>query len=326
MRRCHYQLRLIATVAAVVAAVAPIGATAATLQTRFSRSIAVGVPAEPVSLRPGHTAQLPIRVINPGTTPVTVTVKGEGVALGNAGKVTLTGRPDPLWAGRETVPSGEYSIEAQSYVDLTITVHMPLRIAPDLYFIGFLVTPVASGSGVVQVNQIGSFVTINVPGPRTRSLAAVLYGPTGGWHIGNVVIGSGVDGTLVVRNTGKSAVQFWGENDVSTFFNDAPGQKRLGVSLLPIGRYRSFPATAGSSFPLAVVTMAVSVVYPRTTQASTRQIAITRSYWVINPWLIGAVFLVIVLSVVWRGVVRPRRPRKRPRLARARAAGSLSGR
>ena len=44
---------------------------------------------------------------------------------------------------------------------------MPTQIGPDLYYIGFLVSPVPTVSGeVVVINQIGAFLTIDVPGPR----------------------------------------------------------------------------------------------------------------------------------------------------------------
>ena len=46
------------------------------------RSIAVSVPPDPVSLGPGQVGVVQLRVVNPGTTPVRVTVTGRGLTLG----------------------------------------------------------------------------------------------------------------------------------------------------------------------------------------------------------------------------------------------------
>ncbi|MGC1185745.1 MAG: hypothetical protein WBA31_11450, partial [Candidatus Dormiibacterota bacterium] len=218
---------------------------------------------------------------------------------------TLTGRPDPEWSTWASFPAGEHTIQPQSYIDLVGTVRVPAHLPPNLYFIGFLVTPVATGSGVVQINQIGSFVTINVPGPRAGRLTAAFRGPQG-WHIGNFVLGSGVRGTLVVRNTGKTAVQFWGENNVTSPLDGEPGQHRIPVSLVPAGRYREFSLGGAGWLPVDIVAMGISVTYPGRTSLSTRQILITRSYWVIAPWVILAFLIVVALLAAWWALPRRR--------------------
>ncbi len=272
------------------------------------RSIAVTVPAQPVSLNPGETSQVDIQVFNLGTTPVAVTVKGMGIVLGNNGKVRLTGAPDPQWSSRTVFPSGGLAVPARNSIDVAITVKMPTHIAPDFYYIGFLVTPVATGSGIVAINQIGDFVTINVPGPRVRRLSAVLLAPIGGIHLGDVVIGSGVVGSVKVRNIGKSAVQFWGENEVTTWLRGAdPTQDRIGLSLLPGGLFRSFGVTAKPAFLIDVVTMTVSVTYLGTTLASTKQVLMSRSFLVINPWVIVAACALVILGLLWWTRSRRRR-------------------
>ena len=202
----------------IVVVVAPFGALAASPPSpgpNAPRSIAVSVPADAVSLVPGETSPVQIRVVNPGSAPVTVTVRGEGINLGDNGTTTFTGAPDAQWAGRTDFPPGRLIVPAQGFLDLSITVHMPLHISSDLYYIGFVVTPVPAVSGsVVVINQIGAFFIINVPGPRDRELAANLTVPgftVGPIHIDSLVIGDQVAGQLSAHNIGPSSVQFFGE-------------------------------------------------------------------------------------------------------------------
>jgi len=88
---------------------------------------------------------------------------------------------------------------------------MPSNISPDLYYVGFLVSPVPSGGGSVTViNQIGAFFIINVPGARDRALTADLDVPgftAGPIHIASLIVGDSVIGRVVTHNIGPSAVQ-----------------------------------------------------------------------------------------------------------------------
>ena len=279
-----------------------------------ARSIAVSVPADPVTLNPGETAAIPIRVLNPSVSPVTVTVKGEGVTLGDNGRTTFTGRPDPLWAARTTYPRGAIAIRGEHYVDLAITVHMPALISPDLYYIGFLVTPVPTATGqVVVINQIGAFLTVDVPGPRVRSLAADLTTTGFNWgpiHLGWLVVGTQVAGKLTVENTGASSVLFFGENDVTSApISGSPSQQRISRSLLPIRRSRWFAVTAAPAFPVDVVTMTDVVTYPDRTGTGTLDIRLTRSVLVINPWVLVVLLAAVLLIVGWRVRARVKRSR-----------------
>jgi hypothetical protein len=285
------------------------------------RSIAVSVPADPVSLVPGETAQIHIRVLNPGSAPVTVTVKGEGIKLGDNGSTTFTGAPDPQWAGRTDFPPGDLTVAAQHFIDLPITVHMPEHINSDLYYVGFVVTPVPTASGVVVINQIGAFFIINVPGARDRELAADLtvagfnFGPI---HIDSLVIGDQVIGQLGAHNIGRSSVQFFGENDATSApFSGTPSQQLLAKSLLPIGRSRSFQVSAQPAFPIDIVTMSVTLTYPNQTESATKQILITKSMLVISPWVIIAVCVLIALLVMWRLYARHQRRSKQRAAARS---------
>lgn len=302
--------------------VVPLGAAAAATpipSPSSPRSIAVSVPADPVSLSPGQTAAVAIRVLNPSASAVPVTVTGEGIALGNNGTTAFTGKPDPLWADRTDFPRGAITIPAQHFVDLSIVVHMPDEISPDLYYVGFLVTPVPAASGqVVVINQIGAFLTISVPGPRARSLSAELttigfnWGPI---HIDSVVVGDHVDGKLTVDNTGASSVLFFGENDVTSApFGGPPAQQRVNRSLLPIGRSRWFAVTGTPAFPIDVVTLTDVVSYPDRTGTGTLEIVRTRSVLVISPWVFVVLLVLLALVGSWR--LRVRRRRRALRLQR----------
>ncbi len=106
-------------------------------------------------------------------------------------------------------------------------VHAPSSLKPDLYFLGFIVTPIPDPTtGVTVINQIGGFFTIDIPGPRDRRLAADLDLP--GWSILglHVFVGSDLRGTLHVHNIGQAAVRFWGETDTTTT-GGSPGQMRI---------------------------------------------------------------------------------------------------
>lgn len=268
-------------------------------------------------------------MLNPGAAPVTVTVKSEGITLGDNGTTAFTGRPDPLWGARTVFPMGGITISAQHFVDLSVTVHVPTRIGADLYYIGFLVTPVAQLSGaVVVINQIGAFLTIDVPGPRVRALSADLSTVGFNWgpiHLNTLVVGDHVDGRLTVHNIGPSSVLFSGENDVtSTPITGSPAQQRISRSLLPIGRSRWYTVTAQPAFPIDLVTMSDVVTYPDTTGTGTLEVVRTKTVLVVSPWAIVAVVALLALLGGWR--LRARHRRRLERRATARVTGTRRGR
>lgn len=280
-------------------------------------------------LTPGETAAIPIRVLNPGASPVTVTVKSEGINLGDDGLTAFTRKADPLWAGRTTFPPGDIAIPAQHFVDLSVTVHMPTHIAPDLYYIGFLVTPLPTASGeVVVVNQIGAFLTIDVPGPRVRALSADLTTAGFNWgpiHISTLVVGDHVRGTLTVRNIGASSVLFFGENDVTSApIGGMPSQQRIGRSLLPIRRSRWFAVAAEPAFPIDLVTMTDTVSFPDRTGTGTLQVVRTKTVLVISPWVVVAVCGALASFGGWTLRARHRRRLERRSVPRATAQSGRS--
>ncbi|HXC75524.1 MAG TPA: hypothetical protein VNU19_00585 [Candidatus Acidoferrum sp.] len=262
--------------------------------------------------------------MNPGSSPVTVTVRSEGITLGDNGTTAFSGRPDPLWAGHTAFPLGDITIPAQHFVDLSVVVHMPTQIDPDLYYIGFLVSPIPTVSGeVVVINQIGAFLTIDVPGPRVRALSADLTTTGFNWgpiHIDALVVGDQVDGRLTVRNIGASSVLFFGENDVTSApISGPPSQERITRSLLPIGRSRWFAVAAQPAFPIDLVTMTDTVSFPDRTGTGTLQVLRTKTVLVISPWVIVVVCGALALLGGWRLRARLRRRLERRAAARATA-------
>ena len=329
-RACALALAMV-TLTGVAPARAALGAVGA------ARQIAVSVPSEAARIGPGRTGTVPVRIVNPGSAGVTVRVVGRGVRFGDDGKVTMTDR-DPLWARRVSFPARPIAIAARSYHDVKLRVRMPARIDPDLYFIGFLVTPLSRvKANLTYVNQIGSYVTIDVPGPRTRVLAADLDLPS-------YAISSRAHATVRVRNEGRAAAVFWGESDATAMpGSPAPAQARIAGSLLPRGRSRSIVVEAKSSFPIALITMHIHIFYPGRNNATTREITLSKRVLLVQPaalWAPPGALLVGLLFLGRRRRKRRRRQtfgrRRRPapsataaidrRLARARAGAGGPGR
>ena len=263
-------------------------ATAAPKPVGGARALAVSVPPDPVPIKAGSRAKILARVINPNDEPVRVTISGRELSLGNNGKVTVGLGADLRWQKLVRFPTHELTIPAQSYLDIPLTIQVPQQIPPDLYFIGFLVTPIATGSGSLQViNQIGSFITIDVPGPRIRKLVAT-------FNVPSFVLASHVRGTLRIANTGRAAVRFWGENDTTSSPGGTYQQQRLNPSLLPTGTSRYISVYAKPAWPVGIVTMTVHVTYPGRTEATTKELTFSKRVLVVSPWvLLGLAILLL---------------------------------
>jgi hypothetical protein len=294
---------LVATVLATALAVAsPAIAGGSVKAVGGTRALAVSVPADPVPAKPGGTAQTLIRVVNPNDFAVTVTIGSRTLALGDDGKVTIGAGPDPRWTGRVQFPRGALRIPAQSYRNVGLSIHVP-KLSPDLYFVGFLVTPVAAEGGSIRViNQIGSFLTLDVPGPRLRLL-------TGHLHLPSFVLGSQASGDVRVTNLGHASVTMWGENDTTSSPGGAYAQERLGPSLLPVGRSRSIAVTGKPRWPVGIVTVSTRLTYPGRTANETRQLVLTQRVIVVSPWVPAAAGGLLALIVVAWWLRRRKQPR-----------------
>ena len=307
------KLVLLVTLAAAALAAAASSAFAGGGATGIGgpRAIAVSVPPDPVPVKPGTVTHTLIRVVNPNDRSILVTITSRRLVFGDNGKVALGAGPDPRWRRLAPFPSHEIRLPAQGYRDVPMTVHVPKKIPPDLYFIGFLVTPVPGQTGSIQViNQIGSFLTIDVPGPRERKLVGNLKLPR--W-----VFGSHTDGTLALTNAGHASVTYWGETDTSSWPGGALEQSRLPLSLLPVGLSRTIAVTGKPAWPIGLVTITTRITYPGVTEASTRELVFEKRVLVISPWV------PIVLGGLLLGVFLAWRLRRRSlRAARATALAS----
>jgi len=290
---------LVALLASVGAAQAAVGAK----PVGGPRSLAVSVPPDPVAIKPGASGKTLARISNPTGAPVKVTVVSRALSLGDNGKVAIESSPDPRWSKLVDFPKGVLTIPAESYVDVPLSVRVPAHLQPNLYFVGFLVTPVVTASGSLQViNQIGLFVTVDVPGPRMRKLTALFDVPS-------IVLGSRVSGMLRVANVGPAAVRFWGENDTTSMPGGSFEQQRLNPSLLPSQKSRYFSVTAKPAWPVGMVKMTVHVIYPGRTEATTREMTFTKQVLVVSPIVPGGGALVLlgIAAFVWRSRRRRRR-------------------
>jgi hypothetical protein len=271
------------------------------------RSVSVSVPPEPVSVEPGMPSVVNIRVLNPDTAPVIVAATPGYVQLGDEGTVTVTPNPDPLWQGKVSFPPGWlgwFVVPANGFLDVPLTVRVPAQLTPDLYFVGFFVTPLATGTGSLKiVNRVGSFVTLDVPGARYRELSASLGGS-------GFVLGSQGEKTLRVRNVGGAVVQFWAENDTSSSpGGGAPHQERFDKSILPVGHERSLTVVGKPTWPVDLVTTKVHVFYSGVTEDSTKEIVLTKRALVVNPLVPAAVLALIAAAIAW-WAIRRRRSRR----------------
>jgi hypothetical protein len=289
--------------AALLASVGAAQAAASAKPVGGPRSLAVSVPPDPLAIKPGTSAKTLARISNPTNAPVKVTVVSRALSLGNNGKVAIEPGPDPRWSTLVDFPKGVLTIPAESYVDVPLDVRVPAHLQPNLYFVGFLVTPVVTASGSLQViNQIGSFVTIDVPGPRLRKLTALFDVPS-------IVLGSRVSGMLRVANVGPAAVRFWGENDTTSVPGGSFEQQRLDPSLLPSQKSRYFSVTAKPAWLVGMVKMTVHVIYPGRTEATTKEMTFSKQVLVVSPIVPGggALLLLAVAALLWRS----RRKRRR---------------
>jgi hypothetical protein len=235
---------------------------------------------------------------------VLVKITSQQLTLGNNGKVKLSSRPGPGWERRVGWPRREVRIPADGYRDVPLTVHVPRHQAPDLYFIGFLVTPLATQNGSIEViNRIGSFLTIDVPGPRLRKL-------TGEFGLPGFVVGSHVDGTLQITNVGHAAVDFWGETDTNASPGGKRRQARLQTSLLPEGRSRTLTVSGKPAWPIGFVTITAHILYPGRTQAATKELTFSKRVLVISPWalIVLAGLLVAAALAIARARLRNLEP------------------
>jgi hypothetical protein len=211
---------------------------------------------------------------------------------------------DPQWQGRVQFAPATATIEPQQFIDVTVTVDVPSTISSDLHFVGFLVSPVATAQGQVTViNQIGSFVTLDVPGPRVALIRVTLRMP-------GFTFGRQATGTLEIANVGESSVRFWGEDSTTSWPRSTPKQQRFEKSLVPTGTTQSLTVVAKPAWPVGFVTIRGQIIYPSTAESTTTEIQFSKRVLVIDPRAIAllAAALVLVFLLWWLRRRRHRTP------------------
>jgi hypothetical protein len=293
LERTPRLLALLLVVALVVATVSTAGA-AGPAQQSGARPLAVSVPPEPTAVVLGAASLIRVRVLNPGDAPVIVTVTGGAVQLGDDGTAAVVAQADPSWQDLVDFPLTPLIVPAHGFVDAPLTVHVPAHLSPDLYFVGFLVTPEATGVGNLHIiNQVGSFVTLDVPGPRDRELSAALDGS-------RFVLGWQSQNSARVGNVGHAAVRYWAENDTTSFpGGGTPAQQRMDKSLVPVGNERSLIVVGKPAWPIGLVTMKVHIFYPGATEDATQEIVLTKRVLVVTPFAVAALAALVVAVAFW---------------------------
>ena len=244
-----------------------------------SHSLALSAPPTPIPVIPGIPSTVTIRLINPAATPVSATLTDQLAELGDNGSVRLLNEQDPRWVGRIALPPHPVTLPPRSFLPITIHIAVPATIEPDLYFIGVVATPVATGNGSVHIiSRVGALITLDVPGPRRRILHAAV-------HAGLFQLASTAHATLQVSNPGFAAVRFFGEENAPATPGEAPSPTRIQPAILPVGRHRAYQVTSTSSWPIAFVTMKVRLSYPDRTDTATKDVFASRRILLVKPWV-----------------------------------------
>jgi len=102
---------LIAAACLATAAAATEAHAAGTKPSGGSRALAVSVPADPVPIEAGSSANTLVRVVNPNGTPVDVTIASRQLMLGDDGKVSVGSGPDPRWERLARFPERDDPID-----------------------------------------------------------------------------------------------------------------------------------------------------------------------------------------------------------------------
>lgn len=268
-------------------------------------SLAVSTPSQPVNANPGQDVQTWLRVLNPGSRTVTVTVADTRLALGSDGHATFLSGPDPTFGQHiQLDPKGPITLAADSYRQIAISIAVPRRVQPGAYLVGFLVTPVVTGPGVHVVNQIGALVPLNILGPTNPRLSISLRGP--GW----LDIASSARVTVRTRNASAGGTIVFGE----IFTQGTPTGPNLDVrippELLPGHVYRDNSVRWSPPLGIGWYQVSARIVY-HLTPARTTEINAQRSVLVITPLfllVLAAGLGLLATTIYWR---------RRTRLARS---------
>ena len=266
--------------------------------------LTVSTPAGTLPAQPGTVVETWLRIGNQATTPISVTILPATVKLENNGVSGFGRQEDPRFAGQITFSTTQTSIPANGYTEVAVKVAIPATLIPDIYVLGFLVTPDATGSSVRVVNEIGALIALDVPGSRDRKLTASWLSPP--W----ILFSDHPSLTFRAKSVGKSALQFTSEDAITGFAPLTPANRRNDPLLLPSGLYRDVNVSWVVPWGFGVDTVAVTLLCPQS-QSGNAQIVLTKTVIVVTPLvliIIGSFLVLLTLVIIL--LVRRRRKRR----------------
>lgn len=273
-------------------------------------ALTVSTPADPLPAHPGGVLRTWLRIGNNGTRALPVTITPATVVLEDNGATHLNPQADPRFTGRITLGTSTATLAANSFTEVPIKIRVPTTLVPDIYVLGFLVTPTVTGGTVRVVNQVGALIAIDLPGSRDRRLEATLLDPT------RFALTSHPSLTVRARNVGRSALEFTSETTIDGVGTAIPTNIRRNPLLLPAGRYRDVEVKWHSQLGVGVYRVHVRLVYHRT-QSQTVEQSLTYTMLVLSP-LALAVLVSLLLAIaaaltLWRRRHRRHHSRPQPR-------------
>lgn len=269
-------------------------------------NLSVSYPPDPLPVSPGSTSTFTLQVTDTGNNPLPVIVTSNRVVLLDNGETQFAPGPDPRFANRITVTPNQLSLSPHQQLPVTVSVTMPAKIAPDDYYLGFLVSPEISGRPVRVVNDVGALVVLDVPGPRNERLAGHYVG------LPSFSLSGSVSGQLQASNVGRSSLHFSSETTVNGT-PSPPHSMALVIDralLLPAGLHRDLPVHVSSWLGLGWYHVR-STLYYDVSSNRTATVNLSRTVVLVAwPWL--ALPVLIVGGILFRWWWRRRKPKRRP--------------
>ena len=256
--------------------------------------LSVSSPDGTLAAPAGTVVDTWLRIGNASSSPVAITIAPATVNLGNDGVTGFTPGIDPRFAGQITLSQTTALIPVGGYIQLAVKVAVPAAIIPDIYVLGFLVTPDATGTSVRIINQIGSIIAFDVPGSRDRHLTASFTSAP--W----IMFTNHPTLTIRASSVGKSALEFTSQDTLTGIGVESPVTTRNDPRLLPAGTHRDMTVPWNIPWGFGVNTITSTLLYPKTVSGNA-QIVLTHQVIVIKPLLaiiVGAVLVLLALVCV----------------------------
>jgi hypothetical protein len=267
-------------------------------------TLVVSTPAGGLTGSPGYPLHTWIRVGNNGDRPLEAIVSVASLSFGDNGEVRLGDEPDATWGPRVHIASPDLSLAPHTYSDEPIDVALPETLAPDTYFVGFLVTPVPTAGNVRVINRIGTFIAFDVAGERQRSVKIEEL------RVPHFVFGTHVPIKFTVRNTGPSFATTWSELHVGSWRAADRLHPFAQRERVPSGHSRDYVWTSRMPFTFGFVHVQALAFFNKTDQQIAQSQA-TAATFVIDPRFAVAALIAAALAAVWLRRRRPRPPRLR---------------